>query len=866
MDPVSARAMILEVDAQRPWLAARSARSLHAAGFRVVPPDDGGGGPCLLIKAGQVLRDPFAWRLPPDGAADLIAVGLPGNGEWVAFQQIHGGDFPSGETLPPMVCEWHSSAATAAARLRNETLVGAPRIVHWSPLDLAETDTHLMVWEVVTSLQHGGAETIARDLALALPRHGVASRLVVLGHPHRTSLNAPSGTLDLSHHPRGERAWLLAQLAVCCGVDVLHVHLTDANETRILAAAGIPVIAGVHNSRSGWPLDWETLGKHDLALMLACSQSAEAGLREALPHIPVRTVWNGINPNEFPETPLPAASGGFILACVANPRPQKRLELLPAILAATRDEWVGRGVSVIKPRLVIAGETAAHLADATASRAAVDREAERHGVAGEIIWTEGKRAVREVLAEAHVLVSCSAHEGLSLAHLEALSSGRPVVACDTGGTRELAWNNPAVRLLAVDAGPEEFAESIVDSLLDPPPSAHRWVWRDFTTDRMAARVAGFARRVASRPAEPAETLWFVTNNLSTGGAQSSLRRLVRELYQRGRKVRVALLQEYPEHPTAGRADLLALGVRFFVPPPAGLIDPSAAVELILDAMTADPPAAVVFWNAITTHKMLLADALPFTPVHDVSPGEMWFSALKSCLENPPPGLPCRTAADYGRLLETIVVKFTAEASQAAALNTRVVVIPNGVALPAASLRRTHPDGALVFATAARISPQKRMAELIAAFRMALPDLPDAVLRIAGGVETGAEAHAAELRELAAGLPVEWLGEIPDLAGFHAGCDGFVMISDPAGCPNASLEALAAGLPVIATDVGGASEQVIDGVNGRLVPARDVPAFARAMVDLAADPVGRAAMSAAAREHIRLNFTLEKMTAAYLALF
>jgi len=93
----------------------------------------------------------------------------------------------------------------------------------------------------------------------------------------------------------------------------------------------------------------------------------------------------------------------------------------------------------------------------------------------------------------------------------------------------------------------------------------------------------------------------------------------------------------------------------------------------------------------------------------------------------------------------------------------------------------------------------------------------------------------------------------------------VMISDPAGCPNASLEALAAGLPVIATDVGGASEQVLDGITGRIVPARDVAAFAQAMVELAADPGLRATMGAAARDHIRRHFTLERMTRDYLAL-
>ncbi|WP_052572965.1 glycosyltransferase family 4 protein [Haloferula sp. BvORR071] len=857
-------AAILGADPRKPWLAARSRRSLEAAGFAIHEgelPDS----PCLLLRAGEALGSPDLLRLPPLAPGkDLVAIGLPASrperhAEWLELHARHGGCYPA--ELPSTLCEWHSSAATAQLRLRGEPLPAGTRVIHWPALDLAATDERLSVYQIVTSLQHGGAEKIARDLAEELPRLGLAVQLVVLGKGHRRLLETRGELLDLSSHSRRERAGILTKAAIARGADVLHLHLTDAEETRVLAKSGIPVIATVHNSRKGWPNGWDGLQAADLTLQLACSQAVEAEIREALLGLPVRTVWNGIRPEEFPETPLPSSEDSFTLACVANPRPQKRLELLPAIVAATAAELVARGVR--KPvKLVIAGETSSRLADAMSSRADVDREAAKHGV--DLTWTEGAVPVREVLANCHAMISCSAHEGLSLAHLEALSSGRPVIACDTGGTRELAWRNPALSLRDADASPENFAKALADALLDPPPSAHKLVWRDFTTSRMAERVARFAKQAACRSA-PATTLWFVSNNLSMGGAQSSLRRLAKSFHARGIRVRVALLQEYPEHPTPGRLDLLEHGIGVFVPPPAGLIDAREGVDLILEEMASDPAATVVFWNAITSHKLLLADSLPFAKVHDISPGEMWFSSFEKTMENPPPGLPCRVPSDYGRLLECFTVKYSAEAERAAAIGARVQVIPNGVILPDQPRRRAQVEGAFVFGTAARVSPQKRLDELIQAFRLALPDLPPCVLRIAGGVETGAESCAAELRKLAEGLPVEWIGETQDIGAFHAGCDVFVMISDPAGCPNASLEALASGLPVIATDVGGASEQVVDGVNGFFIPKRDVPALAKAMVEITRDPARRDAMSEAAREHIRRHFTLERMTEDYLKL-
>ena len=867
-------ARIIADDPARPWLVRRTRRSLLAAGFDhvLLPSDDlPPASPCLLIRAGRVLEAPDAWSPPPSrGDIPLIAVGLPPDGcagsDWTEFHNSHGGDYP--HDLPPPLCEWHNSAAHARARLFGQPAPSPARAVHWPPLDLTTTTDAPAVWQVVTSLQHGGAERLARELALDLPRQGLSSRLVVLGKPHRTPMPPPPGTLDLSHLPRSSRASELARLAVRHGVDCLHLHLLDTTETRTLAGSGIPLAATVHNARPGWPRDWESLTRGDLALLLPCSLAAEKELRKHLPDIPCRTVWNGIRTEDFPERPIPDSTRGFTVACIANPRPQKRLERLPAILNAAARELsrLGHPHSVI--HLVLASETAGTLPDAVASRAAFDREATRHGLPGSLTTTEGSTPVRNVLAASHALVSCSDFEGLSLAHLEALASGLPVVALATGGTGELAHAAPAMRILPADADDEALGHALAAVLLHPPASARPVIHRDFSLTNTANRVARHLHQLVRRPESPATTVWFVSNNLSTGGAQSSLRRLARALHDSGAGVRLALLQEHADHPGHGRLDLLDAGIPVFVPPPAGTLPPQQAVDLILAEMASDPPHTVVFWNAITSHKLLLAEALPHSGLFDISPGEMFFDSLHRTLLHPPPGLACRSASSYGMWFTGIVVKYHAEAATAAALGAPVHVIPNGVPCPESPPPRPlrTPGSPLVFATAARISPQKHLGDLLDALRTALPGLPPCILRIAGSPEHGSEHHAQDLRRMADGLPVEWCGEIHDMSPFHDDTDIFVMISRPAGCPNASLEALARGLPVIATDFGGASEQVIDGRTGLLVADRDTDALAAAMIRLARDPELRSRLGRQAHHHIRNNFSLTRMEDGYRSLF
>jgi glycosyltransferase involved in cell wall biosynthesis len=449
--------------------------------------------------------------------------------------------------------------------------------------------------------------------------------------------------------------------------------------------------------------------------------------------------------------------------------------------------------------------------------------------------------------------------------MEALASGIPVVATAAGGTAELAASSHALTLLPLDCTAERAADALIEALASKrePLSA------DFCRYRMAERYASLfprAIRLKKRTSEAAPALWVVLNNLSTGGAQSSARRLIVELARRGVAVRAAVVQEQPDHPTPGRQALEAAGVRTIALPPSppfGDADPLHAVQrLIAEMESEDRPATVLMWNLLQEYKVLLADLLIGVPIFDVSPGEMYYASLERYFRRPRPGLPYRCARDYGARLAGVIVKYEAERSQAqAALGASVSVIPNGVPRWAPPARRRR-DGPLIFGTAARLSPQKKLEELFAAFRTAHARLPEYVLKIAGGPESGSDAYALGLKELAAGLPVEWVGEVSDSRPFLESLEAFVMISEPAGCPNASLEAMAAGLPVFATDHGGAADQIVDGHTGRLTPRGDAASLADALVDGAADRERLRTWGVAGRDRIESRFSLERMADAY----
>ena len=99
-----------------------------------------------------------------------------------------------------------------------------------------------------------------------------------------------------------------------------------------------------------------------------------------------------------------------------------------------------------------------------------------------------------------------------------------------------------------------------------------------------------------------------------------------------------------------------------------------------------------------------------------------------------------------------------------------------------------------------------------------------------------------------------------------GLDCFVLPSLAEGVSNTILEAMAAGLPVVATRVGANGELVEDGVTGRLVPPADSDALARAMVDYFKDPMMARQHGRAGRQVVVRRFSLERMVEEYRRLY
>jgi glycosyltransferase involved in cell wall biosynthesis len=219
-----------------------------------------------------------------------------------------------------------------------------------------------------------------------------------------------------------------------------------------------------------------------------------------------------------------------------------------------------------------------------------------------------------------------------------------------------------------------------------------------------------------------------------------------------------------------------------------------------------------------------------------------------------------------RRLTTAVVCVAAAArdvgvAAGACRSERTVVIHNAVDL-ASFGRPEHIDGAPRVVSIGRFAFPKDFTTLV-----------EALAAVQAEYRAAFVGEGPLLREVAATIEARGLTERIDLLGTRcdvpdvlASADIFVLSSRSEGFPISILEAMGAGLPVVATDVGGVDESVVEGETGLLIPAGDPGALAAALDLLLTDRALRQRLGAAGRERVRRQFDVAGFRQAHVELY
>jgi glycosyltransferase involved in cell wall biosynthesis len=192
---------------------------------------------------------------------------------------------------------------------------------------------------------------------------------------------------------------------------------------------------------------------------------------------------------------------------------------------------------------------------------------------------------------------------------------------------------------------------------------------------------------------------------------------------------------------------------------------------------------------------------------------------------------------------------------------KLVVIPNAIPIedfaaaadPALHAELAGGTARPVVLSVARLAPQKGECYLLEA----AAQIPEAVFVLVGD---GPQRSALESQAATLGLTnrVRFLGHRSDVPALLAASDLFVLPSLYEGLPLSVLEAMAARRPVVATDIAGTREAVVDGITGLLVPPTDPGALAQALRRLLGDPALGAALTTAAYDRMQAEYSVATM--------
>jgi glycosyltransferase involved in cell wall biosynthesis len=349
-------------------------------------------------------------------------------------------------------------------------------------------------------------------------------------------------------------------------------------------------------------------------------------------------------------------------------------------------------------------------------------------------------------------------------------------------------------------------------------------------------------------------VYFITRGDSVGGASIHVRDLARAMIARGHDVTVALGGE-----GAVTEQLKAAGVPFRslrhlarrIHPVSDVRALAEAISLLADLRPdlVSTHTAKAGWIGRAAARRLAIPAL-YTP-HGWSIGQRISPRLGAFF-----ALAERAAAHWCAAIVCVCEQERRLAlDKGIAPASKLLVVHNGVRDVEAALRARPEQGPVRLCSVARFAAPKDHRTLLSALALLRSRQWELDL-IGDGPELADRKRQAGDSGL--GSRVQFHGYLSDPAAVLSRAHIFVLSSLSEAFPRSVLEAMRAGLPVVASDVGGVAEGVTHGVNGLLLPARNPSALAEAIAKLLDDPALRGTMGASARAVYEDRFRLEGM--------
>jgi len=191
---------------------------------------------------------------------------------------------------------------------------------------------------------------------------------------------------------------------------------------------------------------------------------------------------------------------------------------------------------------------------------------------------------------------------------------------------------------------------------------------------------------------------------------------------------------------------------------------------------------------------------------------------------------------------------------------RIAAVPDDARDRVRSSLGIH-NGSPLIGVVGTVYPKKGQIYVVRAMPRILAAVPNARLVIVGGTQNDYAMQAkTEARQLGVDSAILWTGHRDDVPEIMTALDVCASASLEDNLPLAILESMAAGVPVVATAVGGVPECIIDNLTGTLVPARDVSALAEAIIRLLCDRRRRWHFAQTGRRYVREHFSLQSQTA------